>query len=36
MSMYDPPHPGVFIREVYLEELKISSRAVAAKLKVSH
>ena len=35
MSMYDPPHPGEFIREVYLEELKVSSRTVAAKLKVS-
>lgn len=35
MSMYDPPHPGEFIREVYLEELKVSARAVAALLKVS-
>ncbi len=35
MSMYDPPHPGEFIQEVYLEPLEISSRAVAAKLKVS-
>jgi antitoxin HigA-1 len=35
MSMYDPPHPGEFIREVYLEELEVSSRTVAAKLKVS-
>jgi addiction module HigA family antidote len=35
MSMYDPPHPGEFIREVYLEPLEISSRAVAARLKVS-
>ncbi|MCL4262801.1 MAG: HigA family addiction module antidote protein [Anaerolineae bacterium] len=35
MSMYDPPHPGKFIREVYLEELQVSSRTVAAKLKVS-
>lgn len=35
MSMYDPPHPGEFIREVYLEELSVSSRMVAAKLKVS-
>jgi len=35
MSMYDPPHPGEFIREVYLEELQISSRTVAAKLKVA-
>lgn len=35
MSMYDPPHPGEFIREVYLEESEVSSRTVAAKLKVS-
>lgn len=35
MSMYDPPHPGEFIREVYLEEMDVSSRTVAAKLKVS-
>jgi addiction module HigA family antidote len=35
MSMYDPPHPGEFIREVYLEELQVSSRTVAAKLKVA-
>ncbi len=35
MNMYDPPHPGEFIREVYLEELQISSRTVAAKLKVA-
>jgi antitoxin HigA-1 len=35
MRMADPPHPGEFIREVYLEELGVSSRAVAAKLKVS-
>lgn len=35
MNMYDPPHPGEFIREVYLEELEVSSRTVAAKLKVS-
>jgi addiction module HigA family antidote len=33
--MYDPPHPGEFIREVYLEELEVSSRTVAAKLNVS-
>jgi len=35
MSMYNPPHPGEFIREVYLEPLGISYRKVAAKLKVS-
>ena len=35
MNMYNPPHPGEFIREVYLEPLEISQRTVAAKLKVS-
>ena len=35
MNMYNPPHPGEFIREVYLEPLKISYRSVALKLKVS-
>jgi addiction module HigA family antidote len=33
--MYNPPHPGEFIREVYLEPLAVSHRTVAAKLKVS-
>ena len=35
MSMHNPPHPGEFIREVYLEPFGISYRTVAAKLKVS-
>src|SRR5262245_55921242 len=35
MSMYNPPHPGEFIREVYLEPFQVSARLVAAKLKVS-
>jgi len=35
MNMYNPPHPGEFIREVYLEPLGISYRTVAAKLKVA-
>ncbi|MDP8206006.1 MAG: HigA family addiction module antitoxin [Candidatus Electryonea clarkiae] len=35
MSMFNPPHPGEFIREVYLEPLGISYRAVASKLKVA-
>lgn len=35
MSMYDPPHPGEFIREVYLEALNVSARTIADKLKVS-
>ena len=35
MSMYNPPHPGEFIREVYLETLDVTARTVAAALKVS-
>lgn len=35
MGMYNPPHPGEFIREVYLEPLGVSFRVVAEKLKVS-
>jgi len=35
MSMHNPPHPGEFIQEVYLEPLNISYRSVALKLKVS-
>tara|TARA_B100000315_G_scaffold116653_1_gene106968 strand:+ start:503 stop:793 length:291 start_codon:yes stop_codon:yes gene_type:complete len=35
MSMFNPPHPGEFIKEVFLEPHGISYRAVAAKLKVS-
>lgn len=35
MAMYNPPHPGEFIKEVYLEPLRISPRSVALKLKVS-
>lgn len=35
MGMHNPPHPGEFIREVYLEPLRVSFRVVADKLKVS-
>jgi len=35
MSMHHPPHPGEFIREVYLEPNGISLRQVAEKLKVA-
>lgn len=35
MSMYNPPHPGEFIKEVYLMPFNISSRTVAEKLNVS-
>jgi len=35
MSMHNPPHPGEFIKEVYLSPFNISSRMVAEKMKVS-
>ncbi|MFK7801296.1 MAG: HigA family addiction module antitoxin [Anaerolineae bacterium] len=33
--MINPPHPGEFIREIYLEPPDLSYRAIVAKLKVS-
>ena len=33
--MHNPPHPGEFIREVYLAPFRISSRQLAANLRVS-
>jgi len=33
--MHNPPHPGEFIREVYLHELRLSVRDVASKLQVA-
>ena len=35
MSMHNPPHPGEFIREVYIEPFGLSSRKVARNLNVS-
>jgi addiction module HigA family antidote len=35
MAMHNPPHPGEFIRTVYLEPFSISSRFLATKLDVS-
>jgi addiction module HigA family antidote len=35
MPMHNPPHPGEFIREVYLEPNGITGRQLAAKLGVS-
>ncbi len=35
MNMDNPPHPGEFIREVYLETMAVSVRRVAAAIKVS-
>ena len=35
MAMYNPPHPGAFIQEVYLTPYKISCRELALKLGVA-
>lgn len=35
MAMYNPPHPGEFISNVYLEPYGISGRELAAKLDVA-
>jgi len=35
MPMHNPPHPGEFIREVYIDPFDISVRKVAENLRVS-
>jgi len=35
MTMHNPPHPGEFIRSVYLEPFSMSSRALAESLNVA-
>ncbi len=35
MAMHNPPHPGEFITDVYLEPHGISGRELAAKLDVA-
>lgn len=35
MAMHNPPHPGEFIRAVYLEPFELSTRALAENLAVS-
>ena len=35
MIMYNPPHPGEFIKETYIIPLDISLRSAAEKLDVS-
>lgn len=35
MAMHDPPHPGEFITQIYLEPNHISGRELAAKLGVA-
>ena len=35
MAMHNPPHPGEFIQEIYLEPNNLSGRELAATLGVS-
>jgi len=35
MAMHNPPHPGEFITEVYLEPNNLSGRELAASLNVA-
>jgi addiction module HigA family antidote len=35
MAMHNPPHPGEFIQEIYLDPHGISGRELAAKLDVA-
>ncbi|MBK6588561.1 MAG: HigA family addiction module antidote protein [Acidobacteria bacterium] len=35
MTMHNPPHPGEFIADIYLEPNNISGRELAAKLGVA-
>ena len=35
MAMHNPPHPGEFIREVYITPFKLSVRMVAENLSVA-
>lgn len=36
MRMYNPPHPGEVIQEIYLEPFQVSARQVAVHLGVCH
>ncbi|MCP4275797.1 MAG: HigA family addiction module antidote protein [Gammaproteobacteria bacterium] len=35
MQQYNPMHPGIFIKRVYLEPFKVGSNSLARKLQVS-
>lgn len=35
MTMHNPPHPGAFIRQIYLEPHQLSVRALAESLSVA-
>jgi addiction module HigA family antidote len=36
MTMHNPPHPGEFIKETYLDPFNISQNEIADKLEVAH
>jgi len=35
MEMFNPPHPGKFIKEVYIDELEVTEAKIAKNLNVS-
>ncbi|MFT4582205.1 MAG: addiction module HigA family antidote [Gammaproteobacteria bacterium] len=35
MNMHNPPHPGEFIRDIYLEPFELSIRSLSESLSVS-
>ncbi len=35
MAMHNPPHPGEFIKEIYIQPFNLTSRSVAETLNVS-
>ena len=35
MAMHNPPHPGEFIKDIYLDPFSVSYRQVAEMLRVS-
>ena len=35
MEMFNPPHPGAFIAQTYLQALNVSARVLASHLDVS-
>ena len=36
MAMHNPPHPGEFIKETYLEPFNLSQNKVADRLGIAH
>jgi len=36
MAMFNPPHPGEIIEEVYLDELNVPTKKAASQLAIDH